>query len=261
MRQSQTTGTASANHRHRIGSTRTVAAPHANGSDLRRRYARFVPPIIDEIVPGLSEQGFARFESESEEAFETLAAELRGPRAGRLDRAELAPRVRRGARSFSLSHIHGLGAFEAHTDGAHLRRPPRWSVMRLKPGARTGTPTNLWDFLSLALAPERTNFLRRAMFVVRGGGSPFYTSILREHETLPIVRFNRACMSPVTRTSALAADDLVTTLMLTEPIEHRWVDGEILIFDNWRMIHARPSVGRGDAQTRRLERILIGGEA
>jgi alpha-ketoglutarate-dependent taurine dioxygenase len=218
-------------------------------------------PILDDIAPTLRKRGFARFDSSDEEAFGDFATELGGAAAAKLTPSELVPRRSSGGRSASLSEMYGLGAFEAHTDGAHLRIPPRWSVMRLAPAARTQTPTVLWDFWALALGPDRIDVLRRTMWVARGGAAPFYTSIVRDHEGGLIVRFNRACMDPVGRTTAQAGDELVTTLMLTAPVQHHWEPGAGLVFDNWRMLHARPALDKHGEQSRRLERILIGGEA
>ena len=98
------------------------------------------------------------------------------------------------------------------------------------------------------------------MFTVRGGASPFYTSILREIGGVSIVRLNRTCMSPLTRAGAEAAEDLVMSLLSRRPIAHEWSPSGGLVFDNWRMIHARPAVDEDTAPDRRLDRILVGGQ-
>jgi len=95
------------------------------------------------------------------------------------------------------------------------------------------------------------------MWAVRGEGGTFYTSVLRQHGESQIVRFNRICMRPVSRAGAEAGETLARALLVTTPVAHQWRPGQALLLDNWRMLHARPAVTRNDAQTRRLERVLV----
>jgi alpha-ketoglutarate-dependent taurine dioxygenase len=37
----------------------------------------------------------------------------------------------------------------------------------------------------------------------------------------------------------------------------KWQRGDVLVVDNWRMLHARAPGGSDDAGIRRLERILV----
>jgi hypothetical protein len=217
-------------------------------------------PTLDDITSDLLTQGFAGFESDDDAVLEELAEALGRLVGTRLRRSELVPRASGSGTGISLSERAGFGAFEAHTDGANLRVPPRWSVMRLQPGARTDVSTHLWDVWALPLSPERVDILRRAMFTVRGGARPFYTSILREIGGVSIVRLNRTCMTPLTRAGAAAAEDLVMSLFSRRPIVHEWTPSSGLVFDNWRMIHARPAVDEDTASDRRLDRILVGGQ-
>lgn len=63
-------------------------------------------------------------------------------------------------------------------------------------------------------------------------------------------------MRPVSRQSAEAGDRLVSAMVLTSPREHVWQPDEVLVFDNWRLLHGRPRVSRADLGNRRLERLL-----
>lgn len=213
---------------------------------------------IDDIRGSLVDRGSVTLAASSGTPLQEIADSVLGPGAGvRSKFTTLTPRAQQEASTFSLSAKHGLAAFDAHTDGAAELLPPRWCVMRLAAGAVTKTPTLLWDFRSLRLPEDRLGRLRRGMFVVRGGPQLFYTSILRAHGDSDIVRFNRVCMEPTGRGGATVADDLATTLLLATPLEHHWEADQVLVFDNWRVLHARPTVGKGDAETRRLERLLI----
>jgi hypothetical protein len=85
---------------------------------------------------------------------------------------------------------------------------------------------------------------RCGLWVVRGGSLTFYSSILRRYGEAEVLRFNRTCMQPVSRHSADIGEDFATTLLLTEPVEHTWQIDEVLIFDNGRVVHARPTGAR-----------------
>jgi hypothetical protein len=208
----------------------------------------------------LGRNGWTTFGFPVTEDLATAAAQLLPTRAGELTSSSLTPRAARKGRPHSLSDMYGLDAFEAHTDGGHLVFPPRWSLMRLAKDASTQTPTMLWDFESLGLSDRLLSGLRRSMWVVRGGGRSFYSSILREGKDWRMVRFNRACMSPVSRSGESVAEELVSSLTWTTPIEHVWRADCVLVLDNWRVLHARPAVSERDASTRRIDRLLISGE-
>jgi alpha-ketoglutarate-dependent taurine dioxygenase len=213
------------------------------------------------ILDRIHETGWATFPFAEDEALDQIAASLADSEAPSVDHSELRPQDQAHARPFSLSGRYGMGAFEAHTDGAHELTPPRWSVMRLVASSKTRTPTLLWDFAALALGPRVLDQLRRSMWVVHGGPQVFYTSILRPSVAGTILRFNRACMQPVSRQSAELGDHLVSSLVLASPAEHVWQPGEVLVFDNWRMLHGRPRVTQSDLESRRLERLLVSHKA
>jgi hypothetical protein len=212
----------------------------------------------DCIVGALARHGWMALDAEESTPLEEVARAVLGRHAPeRLQPSILWPREQRAASPFSLSSTFGLATFDAHTDGAAHPVPPRWCFLRLTPGSVTKTPTLLWDIPTLGLEARRLDVLRRAMWVVSSGARTFYTSVLRRHGAREIWRFNRVCMRPVSRRAAQAGEELASTLLLSAPTAHHWKHHEVLVFDNWRVAHARPGVGKRDVETRRLERLLV----
>jgi hypothetical protein len=182
----------------------------------------------DRALEALAERGWAVLEVDNDVPLHQVADGLLGK--GDVERSRLTalvPRAQQDAKPFSLSSSFGLGAMEAHTDGATEAVPPRWCFLRTAPGALTRTPTVFWDIRALDLPAAQLDVLRRAMWVVRGGSRTFYTSVLRRHGNEEIVRFNRVCMRPIGPAGAQAGEKLATTLLLSAPTEHRWKSGEV----------------------------------
>ncbi len=210
------------------------------------------------VFEALRPHGWTTVEVDQDASLQEVAESILGCDVGKVSKAStLVPREQHAATPFSLSSTFGLAAFDAHTDGAAEPCPPRWGLLRLSEGTSTKIPTLLWDMRTLNLPPTHLDVLRRAMWTVRGGSHTFYTSILRRYGEQDMWRYNRVRMQPVGRMGAQAADRLAHTLLLSARIEHRWEPGQVLVFDNWRVLHARPAIGKGEAETRRLERLLV----
>lgn len=160
----------------------------------------------------------------------------------------LRARESEAAPADTLTARHGLGVFPMHTDGAAQPIPPRWLVMRaLTP---TKTATFLYDATPAVLDPANSSLLRRPWAVTPGGARPaFYAPILQPLSCGWRIRYNRACMRPTAGTVDPACMTLLTGL------EHRWQLGEVLIIDNWRMLHARGPVAT--EESRQLERMAV----
>jgi hypothetical protein len=125
--------------------------------------------ILDVVISGttaevgalLTAQGWVRVPADASAPLDELAKRIVGSNAVRAKVGDLTPRERADAQAFSLSGRFGLGAFDAHTDGAADPLPPRWCFMRLAARSKTRTPTLLWDLRSLELPAERLDALRR----------------------------------------------------------------------------------------------------
>lgn len=155
----------------------------------------------------------------------------------------------------SLSARYGRSAFPFHTDGAHFPIPARYIVLAcVKPGSLQ-TPTVLIRFDDLQLSEEGLDMLERGIFLIRNGRHSFYSSIYRA--STGFVRFNRDCMKPVNDVARSGVVHVTEALDSASPLSINWSVGDVLFFDNWRVLHAR---GLNNAQTssdRTLIRIAI----
>jgi L-asparagine oxygenase len=162
------------------------------------------------------------------------------------------------ARTRSLSAIYGQGGFPWHTDMAHLRVPPRFSIIRSlsKPGVR---PTLLIDSQYIYQEPADKAALRSELWLVNGGRGRFLTPILNDTIISGeyVFRYDEAVMrplDPLTRRSV----QLMRTLVHREPsITIEWNRGLCVVLDNWRFLHARPEHPKEVEPKRCLERVLV----
>jgi alpha-ketoglutarate-dependent taurine dioxygenase len=188
-----------------------------------------------------------------------FAAELGEPvptRSGGPVVDELSPVDPSAARKRSLSAVHGVGAFPFHTDGAHHRLPPRWVVMRCaEPGG--DRPTLLVDGAQLPLHRRHWRTVERAVWWVHSGMRSFPASIVGRSPRGRFLRYDRGCMAPAHPVFAEAAHMLEAAIGATTHLPLSWKVNDVVVFDNWRVLHARGSTSLPDTSVRLLERILV----
>lgn len=149
----------------------------------------------------------------------------------------LAPRGRTEAHGNSLSAMHGMAAFPLHTDGAHRVNPPRYVVLACRDAGKSSTPTVLARFNDLPLSGEDRTALGNAPFLVRNSRRSFYTTVCDESDKL--VRYDRGCMVPVGEAGETAAVALDQALQQVPRHEFHWKEGDVLVIDNWQVLHGR----------------------
>lgn len=171
---------------------------------------------------------------------------VRPARPGRHPVEILSPKSCREARPQSLSALHGLGEFPAHTDCAHWPTPPRLLVMYCK-GNDACRSTLLYDWQNIVAHLTEPSTIFREVFLIKSGRHSFYDSIAARHRKF--VRFDRGCMYPTTPRSARVLGEVRRALSLAEPQEIAWSPGATLFVDNWRVLHAR---GIADQSAERL---------
>lgn len=170
---------------------------------------------------------------------------------------ELTPIVAGNALANSLSSAYGLGAFPFHTDAAHHRRPPRWMVLRCADPGSENRPTLLADALRLAFTERESRALERAVWWVRSGGRGFPASIIKRERDGTRVRYDRGCMTPADPAFTPAGEYFEQALRQASHVRLEWQRNDLVIIDNWRMLHARAAAEGLDAGSRRLQRILV----
>lgn len=171
----------------------------------------------------------------------------------------LKPQEREAARPNSTSELHGLDAFPLHTDMAHWPLPPRYMMMRARVVV-PGLPTVLIDSHELKLDAISREHWHRATWKISGFQKPYLCSMFFDYKGKHGFRWDVCTMSPYGKLAATIAPDVsaaLQDLLDTSPIHMDWqISEEILIIDNWRMVHMRPSIPES-ANNRTLERVLI----
>lgn len=169
---------------------------------------------------------------------------------------EIRPEPRLSANPNTLSSRHGTGRFPFHTDCAHWKQPARYLLLYcVNPGSghrpTIFLDTREWDWSVPQVGALCNEVWKRALKEPR-----LCTVAERTNHSLSI-RFDEACMEPVTT----GAKSLLTAIR--EKIEKSktssisWQPGDLLLLDNYRMLHSRGESNRPDPN-RLLMRILVG---
>ncbi len=154
----------------------------------------------------------------------------------------------------TLSSRFGLAPFPLHTDGAHWPTPPRFLMLRCDDAGSGARPTLMVDGNRLLNAKIATR-LRRAVFKVQEVHRPFTCRVIERAGSVDRVRFDGACMQPLAA-FAEVLHGLHEQLQRLEPDSHVWEPDDLLVLDNWRMLHARgPAICEDKDRT--LRRILV----
>jgi hypothetical protein len=173
-------------------------------------------------------------------------------RAGALEEV-VRPQTGDDAHPRSLSARYGLNALPFHAELSHRPRPCRYLLLGcIEPGS-PGAVTMLLDWRTLGFSPHELHLLEGAPILVRTGRRSFYSTILSPDRAF--LRYDPGCLEAVDERGR-AALRLVEGRLAGGLVEtHEWRRGDILIIDNWRVLHGRGPSERGSG--RRLARILI----
>ena len=170
------------------------------------------------------------------------------------------PHGTNAARRNSTSAIYGLDAFPLHTDMAHWPLPPRYIVMRARKPAGNVVPTLLFDFHNLQLDSLSLSVWRRAVWKVSKVRHPFLCSMYFEQDRHMGIRWDPCTMSPygpLATEIAINAFGNFQTLLDKKAVKIIWKSPQdILVVDNWRMLHSRPAIPKSMTK-RTLERVLV----
>lgn len=227
-----------------------------------RLYASSFSAFLSALPAGLRDTGWftGKIEGDDQQivnAVEQICSKLGTVVHGRggVDLETVAPSPSELAHPRSLSAVHGLGTFPLHAELSHRIRPCRYVVLAcLNPGIPS-VATALLDRHQLAFSSDEKAMLRNAVLLVRSGRRSFYSSILPADEAW--MRFDTGCMEAVDARGQAAIKMVEERLTRSSPTLHHWITGEILVIDNWRVLHGRTSAE--GAVGRRLSRMLIDG--
>lgn len=214
-------------------------------------------PLLDT----LAERGWARHVAGSADAAAIVGeigrvGHLLGRRtvgrAGALEEV-VRPRTRDDGYPRSLSARYGLNALPFHAELSHRSRPCRYLLLGcIEPGSPSAV-TMLLDWRSLRFSPEELLLLEGAPVLVRAGRRSFYSTILSPDRAF--LRYDPGCLEAVDERGRAVLTLVEHRLASSSPETHQWRRGDILIIDNWRVLHGRGPSDHGSGRC--LARILI----
>ncbi|TDX67640.1 TfdA family taurine catabolism dioxygenase TauD [Methylosinus sp. sav-2] len=187
----------------------------------------------------------------------SLARTLGEPCVGRNGRLleRLAPRESSKANTNSLSATHGVSAFPLHIDGAHKPGPPRFVILACERPGSLPVPTILARFDALDLTSAERHQCETAPFLIRNGRRSFYSTIL--DTSRPFLRFDQGCMTALSEAASDVFRTIAARLVKLGPTVIEWAAGDILIVDNWRVLHGRGLPSSTASTDRRLIRVSV----
>lgn len=213
------------------------------------------------ILASLAERGWVRRTAASAGAEAMLdkmraLGDLLGTRAvGRARALEevVRPQTSGEAHPRSLSAQYGLDSLPFHVELSHRPLPCRYLLLGcIDPGSPSAV-TRLLEWRTLGFSREELHLLESAPVLVRSGRRSFYSTILPSDRTF--LRYDPGCLEGVDERGLSALEVLQRRVALGSPDTLEWRRGDILIIDNWRVLHGRGPSEPGSGRS--LARILI----
>jgi alpha-ketoglutarate-dependent taurine dioxygenase len=167
----------------------------------------------------------------------------------------LVPTKQTGANAKSLSVMHGLGSFPMHTDGAYLPQPPRFVVLVCASPSTVAVPTTLLRFRDLHATEQERDLLEAVPFLVRNSRRSFYSTICSRSR--PFIRFDEGCMVPQGKEAQASARLIAHRGKEVGVTAVHWRIGDVLIIDNWNVLHGRGLAGTQASPDRKLFRVSV----
>ena len=216
---------------------------------------------VELILTDLERYGWCRFATSSECEPEIglaadRAAKLLGrPTFGRAGSTHetIVPRVRAEAHPRSQSVKHGLDALPLHAELSHRPVPCRYVVLGCVDPGHSGSATTTLEWRALGFTADEIALLKGAPLLIRNGRRSFYSTALPRDGRF--LRYDGECVEAIDARGHAALETIRARLSSVTPTAHRLQRGEVLVIDNWRMLHGREVVA--EQSGRRLTRRLV----
>lgn len=155
----------------------------------------------------------------------------------------------------TFSYNYQFEAFPFHTDTAFWNLPARFVLMSNAIASNTATTIIHTNQLFTSLSDKEKNILSNAVFLLKTPTANFYSKLLNKLNNTSFFRFDPNCMKAMNK-DAIEAKEIIKIKLEAIPVNRiTWERPKILIFDNWKTLHARESIG--DDSERLLKRIYI----
>lgn len=196
----------------------------------------------------LSADAFVR---ELVELGERLGTRVAG-RAGSLEEI-VQPLAADDAHPRSLSARYGLDALPFHSELSHRPRPCRYLLLGCVDPGSPAASTMLLDWRTLGFSRNELALLEESPVLVRAGRRSFYSTILAPGGAF--LRYDPGCLEALDERGRRAMRLIEEKTTSAPSHAHHWRQGDILVIDNWRVLHGRSPSDRESG--RRLARVLI----
>jgi alpha-ketoglutarate-dependent taurine dioxygenase len=167
----------------------------------------------------------------------------------------LTPKDSVEAKPNSLSRFYGFGAFPFHTDSATHEKAPRLIFLRLVDNSSSDRPTVIVDPLLLSSEAQRRK-LQNDVWVINGGTTAFYSTLLTRAPDGMCLRYDPHCMRPAHARFVESQAVIESLISKAEVHTVDWVANQLLVLDNWRVLHGRGCTASGEDRNRLLERVM-----
>lgn len=196
--------------------------------------------------------GIAEYYNVSDDGFLEIALKYGNPIKSRPDGGVIDTLITRTSdqvKRDSLTKRYGTDNFPIHTDGAYLKIPPRFILLKYVGDITEVTPTIIVHFDTKKLTEEEVDFVKHRIWFVRGENKGFYSRILQDG----ILRYDKEVMRLVNSDSDLMETILKKMVMTSIS----WERNKVVIIDNYAVLHYRPKVSEEEINKRILQRINI----
>ena len=179
--------------------------------------------------------------SETKEFLESLAFRIGRPVQGKSGIVEsIVVRKRGYSKANSLSGKYGLGQFPLHCETSHWSVPCRFVLLSCYEDTVSSVPTLLLDSHHVELTEYERNLAHSAIFFISNGINSFYSTVLSTYR--PFIRLDPGCMEAVSDKGMKILDAYSVAKQQLHVTKIHWEPGDILIIDNWRVLHGRDEV-------------------
>ena len=167
----------------------------------------------------------------------------------------ISPQPKEIAKLNTLSSRFGTSAFPFHTDTAYWEMPAKYVLLYcLNPGSGD-RPTLLVDSKMWRMTFAQRDNLHEAVWQTTNG-RPFLCTLMTRRSDGFILRWDEACLRPISKSAGLGRKTIGSFLNQTNPMRIDWIEKALLIIDNHRLLHARGAARRNDTD-RALLKMLI----
>lgn len=167
----------------------------------------------------------------------------------------LRPKEKKSGIKDSFSYKYGLEQFPYHTDTAFWSIPTKYFILASERESKCST--YLIDFSQLigSVSQSELKIFQKSVFILKTPSQTKFVSLLSNNDSKLNLRYDPNIMSAFNKYAKDAVGILDDFLNKSKPIEVEWTGSNVLVVDNWRMLHSRGECI--DEKERTLKRIYV----